>query len=235
MARRSEQDDAAEGQVPDVSLASDDDLLARIGCKEDLAGARAAWGEFYLRHVRFLHGICYRAYRNSLGHEGVKDLVADTFRRVFQSGASAFKPSGLDDPEAMRLRVRGWLVSIAKRLAQDRFRGRKGTTEVGLAHDAWQNVAGKTCEPVSESVREVCRLMEKVLTDREQDVIRTTFHWYDPEQPHRKLPDEDLDDLCRRWEMTPENARQVRSRALKKLEEALAQVMADSSRRQADA
>ena len=200
--------------------------MARV---EDPAGAREAWGTFYKRHSKFLHGICHRAYHYTLGHEGVQDLVVETFMRVFESGCHAFKPSGVDDPLANRLRVRAWLSQIAKRLIQDILRGRRDKPEARIEQEALQNVAETANEGASKTTIEVCQLMEKVLSEREQDVLRTTALWWDPGKTHQKLPEEVLADLGKRWGMTAENARQVRKRAMKKLEEALTQVMANSN------
>ncbi len=88
-----------------------------------------------------------------------------------------------------------------------------------------ENAAG----PVSESTTAVRRVMQSILTEREQDVLRTTFHWHDPTREHQKLPEAVLADLVQRWNTTPDNIRQIRSRALKKLKDALRSVVARPS------
>ena len=86
-----------------------------------------------------------------------------------------------------------------------------------------------TAEPVSETTAEVCRVMQAILTEREQDVLRTTFHWYDPAREHQKLPEAVLSELAERWNTTPENIRQIRSRALRRLKDALRSAVARPS------
>jgi len=221
--------DPAEGHSPDVPTASDDDLLALIGRGEHPQLACAAWAEFYLRHVGFLHGVCSRAYTRSLGREEVEDLVAETFRRVFSNGAATYKPAGLDDPESRLRRIQAWLTTIAERLACDMLRGRRRRPGMQLEQEEWQDVPENAVEPVSETTAEVCRVMQSILTEREQDVLRTTYHWYDPTREHQKLPEAVLSDLAQRWDTTPDNIRQIRSRALKRLKDALRSVVAPPS------
>ena len=82
---------------------------------------------------------------------------------------------------------------------------------------------------MSKATDEVCRVMQSILTDREEDVLRTTFHWYDPTREHQKLPEAVLAELARRWNTTPDNIRQIRSRALRRLKGALGSVAARPS------
>jgi RNA polymerase sigma factor (sigma-70 family) len=228
MARFDESGESDNGHMSDDLGPTDEDLLASMLRADDPAGAREAWGTFYNRHSKFLHGICHRAYHYTLGNEGVEELVVETFIRVFESGCHVFKPSGFSDSEANRLRVRAWLAQIAKRLLQDVLRGRRDKPEVGIEQEVLERIADMPCEGSSKMTLEVCRLMEAVLSEREQDVLRMTFLWCDPGKTHQKLPEDVLADLGKRWGMTAENVRQVRKRALKKIEEAYAQLMADS-------
>jgi DNA-directed RNA polymerase sigma subunit (sigma70/sigma32) len=63
--------------------------------------------------------------------------------------------------------------------------------------------------------------MDEALDERERDVLRVTFHWHDPERDHQKLPEEAVEELARRWNLKPDNIRQIRRRALQKLKAAL--------------
>ena len=53
MTGRGQQDCSAGGRPLDLATASDGDLLALMGRKENTDLARAAWGAFYSRHVTF--------------------------------------------------------------------------------------------------------------------------------------------------------------------------------------
>lgn len=219
--------DPSQERPPDVATASDDELLALMRYGENPERARAAWAEFYSRHVGFLHGVCVRAYATRLRDE-VQDLVAQTFRRVFTHGARTYRAADSGDAESRLRRLQGWLTTIAEGLARDMLRGPR-RPGIQIEQEEWQEVPEHSGEPVSETTAEVRRLMQSILTDREEDVLRTTFHWYDPTKEHQKLPEEVLAELARRWNTTPDNIRQIRSRALRKLKDALGSVAARPS------
>jgi hypothetical protein len=65
---------------------TDADLLAYMSMGgEDPVAARGAWSEFYRRHAEYLYAVCLRAYGPLLrGEAGVCDLVAETFKRVYE-------------------------------------------------------------------------------------------------------------------------------------------------------
>ena len=114
-------------QEPRAELAreTDGDLLVYMTlAPDDPPAARAAWEEFYRRHVNYLYAVCLRAYGRPLGGQpAVADLVADTFKRAYEN-AEKFDADGITDPERLRGRTRGWLGRIAQRLAQDALRRR---------------------------------------------------------------------------------------------------------------
>jgi RNA polymerase sigma factor (sigma-70 family) len=205
----------------DVASASDEDLLALMVGKENPPLARAAGAEFYSRHIAWLYAVCHRAYHRLLGREGVEDLVQETFRRVFSSGAATYKSAPLDETEARLRRIQGWMTTIARRLACDLLRGCRRHGEIQLEPDEWQDVPEPEQGPASEEAVRVGRVMQEVLNAREQDVLRTTYQWYDPARTHQKLPETVLADLARRWGTTSENIRQIRARALRKIKDAL--------------
>jgi RNA polymerase sigma factor (sigma-70 family) len=205
----------------DVSQAADDVLLSLIGAKENGERARTAWGTFYSRHIEFLHALCVRTYGKTLGHDGAENLVADTFLRVFTNGAETYRGLNSYDPDAQRLNVRGWLISIAHNIACDMLRGRRNAIGTQLQQEQWQHQCASLDQPVSKTTKRICELMGSILGEREEDVLRTTFHWHDAMKKHQKLPAPVLADLASRWKTTPENIRQIRSRALTKLKAAL--------------
>jgi RNA polymerase sigma factor (sigma-70 family) len=228
MTGRGQQDCSAGGRPLDLATASDGDLLALMGRKEDTDLAPAAWGAFYLRHRTFLYGVCFRAYGQRLGTHGVEDLVADTFRRAYTHGAPTYQSDVLESSEVQLRRVQGWLTTIAERLACDILAGCR-LERTHFEQEEWQDVPEKADEAVSEITADVWRVMQSTLTEREEDVLRTTFHWHDPTKEHQKLPEAVLSNLAKRWKTTPDNIRQIRSRALRKLKDALESVVARPS------
>jgi RNA polymerase sigma factor (sigma-70 family) len=210
---------------PDLSRETDANLLTMMTwCGRDDQAAREAWAEFYRRHAGYLYAVCLRAYRRLLGGEaGVEALVSDTFLAVFQRGAATFQACGSPDQETARRRVRAWLGQIARRLALLQLRQRRATTE-DLAEAVSCRIPARTAaaQPVDgQAAQRVCRAMQKVLSERERDVLATRMQFYDPERNQQRMEPEVLRDLARRWQTTPENVRQVYHRALAKLRQAL--------------
>lgn len=205
MTGRGQQDCSAGGRPLDLATASDGDLLALMGRKDNTDLARAAWGAFYLRHCKFLYGVCFRAYGQRLGTHGVEDLVADTFRRAYTHGAPTYQSDVLESSEVQLRRVQGWLTTIAERLACDILAGCR-LERTHFEQEEWQDVPEKADEAVSEITADVCRVMQSTLTEREEDVLRTTFHWHDPTKEHQKLPEAVLSNLAKRWKTTPETS-----------------------------
>ena len=202
---------------------TDADLLVYMSMAGDEpAAARAAWEVLYVRHVDYLYGVCLRAYGPLLGGDaGVRDLVADTFKRAYEH-AGQFDAAGITDEERHRLRVRAWLGRIAQRLLQTALRGRKKLPVRLLDQEHWGSVAGPARAAASDPERiERVRSAIRLLSEREQAVIRVTFQWYDPGQEHQRLPNDVAAELADYLQTTPENLRQMRRRALKKIEASL--------------
>jgi RNA polymerase sigma factor (sigma-70 family) len=208
------------GAPAHVQDESDTDLLLLMSMRrEDPAAARGAWEEFYLRHGRYLKAVCLRAFGSLLRGE-VDDLVAETFRRAYKHSES-FQDGGVTDPDRLRRRTRAWLGRIAQRLMQDQLRGRSLLPTALLDQDHWQNISGRKV-PASET-KDVARVREALarLSHREQMVLRTTMQWYQPDKQNQRMPAEAIEELAGTLETTPENLRQIRSRALRKLKEIL--------------
>lgn len=212
--------DPAQVATAEMAGESDADLLLYMSmAADDAETARAAWEAFYLRHARYLYVVCRRAYAPLLGGEpGVCDLVADAFRRAYEK-ADRFDPAGVVDPDATRRRTRAWLGRIAQRLAMDALRGRGRPPTKLLDAEHWREISDdRSPATVNEERLEMVRQAILSLSEREQMVIRTTFQWYEPGREHQRLPNDVAEDLARTLRTTPENLRQIRRRAMKKVE-----------------
>ena len=198
---------------------TDGDLLVFMAMEADSLGcARAAWEVFYSRHVEYLYRVCLRAYGDLLGGEaGVGDLVAEVFRLAYEN-ARKFDPAGITDGDRLRLRVRAWLGWVARRIVQDTLRSRGRMPTQGLELGTWQQVAYVEKPTSKPSARqELVRRAIESLGEREQLVIRTTLQWYRPEKQHQRLPNDIASELANTLVTTPENLRQIRRRAMRKI------------------
>jgi DNA-directed RNA polymerase sigma subunit (sigma70/sigma32) len=65
-------------------------------------------------------------------------------------------------------------------------------------------------------IKAVQRALDQ-LSEKEQVVIRLSFQWYRPGLDHQRMPNDVVKDLAGSLQTTPENLRQIRRRALRKI------------------
>jgi RNA polymerase sigma factor (sigma-70 family) len=212
----------AQGADRQLADETDADLLVYMSmAADDPAAAREAWSVFYRRHVEYLYAVCLRAYGPLVGGAaGVGDVVADAFRRAYEH-AGTFSVGEVDDDERLRLRVRGWLGRIAQRLVQSMLRSRGKCPSRFLPPEQWSNVAQRPAAAADGERVQAVRDALETLNEKEQIVLRTTFQWYQIGREHQRLPNDVVADLAETLQTTPENLRQIRWRAMKKVESIL--------------
>jgi RNA polymerase sigma factor (sigma-70 family) len=213
------------GGAIDLSSDSDYDLLEIMTWKDsDPEPAREAWAEFYRRHVKYLYSACFRYTKGLGGGQEAEDLTTETFRLVYERGAKTFRRPESDDPEYARRRIRAWVGRIAQNLSRSSYRGRH-IQEVQLDDIAWdslsEDLSSAETAPSQTSIR-MRELIESELTERELFILRVTSLYYDEREPNRHLPSHVLDDIAQQFGITRENIRQIKSRAMKKIERAMA-------------
>jgi len=105
---------------------SNSDLLGYMAMAgADPEGARAAFSEFYGRHVDWVHRMVKRLPPNrSISGQDVVDIVQDTFLDAYK-GAGTFKPmaSASTDCDTERRQARAWLGGIAKNVILQHLAG----------------------------------------------------------------------------------------------------------------
>lgn len=207
-------------QGHDVRGDSDEDLLVYIGWKaEHPELANAACDEFYRRHLKYVYAVIDRAYGSELGKDGVVDMVADTFLRIYER-ASTYQPCGETSPDRQRRNALAWVSTIALNLCKDHFRN--PDTRIVLV-DEWS----ETTEPEARSdeyaeptwdgeLKCIHAAMEK-LSEREQAILRVTMDYWKPGTEHQRLPNDVAESLARTFDITSDNLRKIRERALRKL------------------
>jgi RNA polymerase sigma factor (sigma-70 family) len=201
---------------------SDAELLQRVAEDDSDVEVRAAQAAFYERHVRYLYGVLFKRCASILTGRGygVEDLVQDTFQRAF-AGAHTFKIEGPEELERTTARTRAWLGRIAQHILADQLAGdRSIAASDSLDSVAYEPPAASTPNPAVERMRAAL----EGLSEREQDVLRVTALYQKPGEAHQRLPNAVCSELARRWGMSSENVRAVRSRALKKLKAELESV-----------
>ena len=213
---------------PDITGAPDEDLLvwmARQDEAESAAKAQAAFAAFYERHKRFIYKACRRRFSDFIDEATTEDLVDDTFIRVYERAAQ-FRPGESSDPDQRRGRVRAWLITIAANLLRSSFRANTGAREVHLTDKEWAQLDENTCgglstepEPLERSL--VREAFEHALNAKQKLVVEATLDNFKVDQGRKqqRLSNEDSKTLAEKLGTTPEDVRQTRKRAYKKIRE----------------
>lgn len=224
-------------QPIDFSGDTEDTLLGYMAMqRDDPEIARAAWHELYTRHHRYLLAVIGRTHlRNLGGDDEVADLAIEAFQDLFEWAGRQPDPDEViarftkPTPDRTRKAVLGYLTTIAKRLLIDRFRGEgTGPQSSQLDEEAWEREWQKRSEnPVPRPSPEVLALHARaleILTEREAEVLRLSLPWYDPDKGEDGefcFPPGEAERVAASIGTTPENFRQLRSRALRRVRAAL--------------
>lgn len=214
---------------PLIKDETDEDLLVYIGLDGD--EGRAAWGEFYERHVGYVFRILARAWGRVLDRASLEDAAHETFLRAHRYSATydaskARNPGSADTGAESRRRVRAWLGGIANNVVKGQLSKQRAvdTEDPDELPDHAADYQGET-DPSPELVAVSQALSE--LAPREQDVLRTTMLYYKPGAPHQRLPDDASHDLASAWQTTSTNIRAIRARALAKVKARAEQLLAE--------
>ncbi len=206
------------GLVVDYRAKTDKELLEITAARD--VRAEKAFAEFYQRHSRYMYFVCKRDYANTLGEDGAEDLVQDTFVRAYEK-AHTFSDDGITELDKLTLRTHGWLRRIAANLFQDMLRREVSVPTEPLAPEHEENIVDAQQddgeqEPEDSAQMKLIKQALAQLSEREQDIMRTVYQWYEKD---KKLPSHVIDDLTEKHKTTPENIRKILSRARKKIEE----------------
>ena len=140
--------------------AAADDLFARI-----VAGDREAFGAFYDLHAPVLFGFCVRILKDARDAE---DVLQETFVQAWRD-ARRF--------DASRASVRGWLFTIARSRALDRWRSRRSFEKRVLASDRpdLERIAGAADGGAPHDVRDFVERALVRLNPNEEAVLRLAY------------------------------------------------------------
>lgn len=209
-----------------LATTSEADLLAIMSARsQDQVQARAAWGELFERHRRYLYAVVSRSYGTFLGEDGTVDLVSDTFLRAFEWAGRQPSPDDVrsrfvdEDPDSSRRRVLGWLGAIARQLFKDKFReAAEARDEMSEFLDSWRNNEENPAEaPDAVLARELNRALDD-LSAAEADALRASLPWYDVETRTFAVPRGEAARLAAALNASPDALRQRRHRALERIE-----------------
>jgi len=208
-------------ELPSAEI-SDFELVRRMADQtRDFAAAREAWGYLYIRHHRFLMRLSMANHGYLLGREGVKDLMQEAFMKAFDRAAT-FNHTEICDGPSQEKKLRAWLLRIVANLVNDRYRGQPEASFTDELDESSLVADPPEAEDAEspDSVRfDLLKSGFRSLSDVEQTVLRGTMFWWRADQPHQRMPHAALSQLCEQTGKSAANIRQIRLRAVKKLQE----------------
>jgi RNA polymerase sigma factor (sigma-70 family) len=205
-----------------IKSRGDLDLLCLMATGDTLAFD--AWEEFFERHKDYLYGVCKRAFTTVVGEHRIEDIVQDAMVKAFQKAGTMHNERNLDADNQRRL-VRGWLGALCENIVRDYFRGQPEVDFVdGDVLDAHESGESSQAEKLVDENRSQpatrLKLMEdalQTLTEREQEVLRTTGMWYKHGQKAQRLPHHIMSELATSLKTNPVNVRKIRERGIAKM------------------
>lgn len=219
-----------EAKLQPVSNFGDEedyDLIGYMALRvDDEVGAGLAWEEFYRRHFPYLFGIFSREF--SKVFVDLEDLATETLIRAFDK-ADSFEPI----PEATRniqsKHVRAWLGRIMTNLLNSKLGKYKGLSieypdkQNEFGEDGWARIRKEEKEqrygawvqrsPEWTTTKLLFQEALQTLSERERHILLVTSDYDRPDRVHQKLPLPVSSWLAKIYHTTPENIRQIRSRA----------------------
>ena len=185
--------------------------------------ARAAFGEFYQRHAEYLFGVCSKKYPNL-----AEDIVSEAFLRAYQKAAKFDVKRLSGDAQTDRRKVRAWLGRVAQRVASNIFAAREEDPVTNSCTTSLPDDWGPDCEaddePGNDERIAQVQAVVNALPEREREIAWVMAHSWRPGEKANRWSREDLAAIAERFNETPENIRQIKSRLLKTLRKLLAPV-----------
>lgn len=221
--------------------ATDGELFERMAKHDD--EAKEAWAEFYQRYFKDFRRLVCRI--RGLTLTGVDDLVQETMFQAYKA-AHTYKAVDATDAGALRLRTLAWLGRIARNIYNSAWRSKKDVTVNDFAkQDGDGNLLpsekdrvfrlGKISREIREAEEKVAGYEEKTgrvsskkqllhnaleaLTERERDILLAYYEHYERGQMQQRMPQQVIDEICKRYGINSTYLRKLRERADKKIRE----------------
>jgi|ERR1044071_2692681 RNA polymerase sigma factor (sigma-70 family) len=223
---------------PIITNATDGQLFAWMSQRGSLA--KPAWAELYRRYMKDLHNLMFRV--EGLPPADFSDLLQETMKRAYHCAHTFLARDDLD-AEASRRRILRWLLQIAKRLFFSKLKRQKDVLICHSIASVADKDSDKSARPIlevprSELSREIKIAEDKVtagdeaaendkcssdaalllralaaLPPREKEILLTYYHHYDSSRKKQQFPDDEMNRLKNKYEISAGNIRQIRVRA----------------------
>ena len=197
-----------DDKVSHIGSLSDEELLSLVAQKDwDYEKAKAAFDVFYKRYSTLFWTLC----RNVCPNLHIADEI------FFQTMTAIFEYPTYDSSKG---KITTWMSQIAKRKAYDLWKNRN-TNELYIEEIGPTNAYEEEDVDVPLcSERQILDQALNSLSEAEKDILMTYFRYQDG---RKHLPKDVLQDLCNYHHKTADNIRQIKKRALSKVEEYIRQ------------
>jgi len=193
------------------------DLLAAVDLYRESDGAEVnrALREILVRHKNYIVGTI-RSVLKGKTFPDPDDILSAVVRRIYKL-AGEFEPTASDN-EGIKRQFRVWVGRITSYVVKEEFRQSKDTITKELIDALGRQDPGKaTVHPLAKQLR---RTMDRVLTEREIEVLWAWVQCQPVDGGQGRMRNEDIAGLCAKLNTTPENIRQICARAKTKLKNA---------------
>lgn len=206
----------------DLNQEDDETLILYISDREENERiADEAFKEFYQRYSHTLWEICSKICSRLVEGKGAEDLMSQVFRKVYYNAAS-FNSGGCTTETAIRKRIKGWLFKIAQNQFRDWIKTDKKKKVDSYSPEEFKNylddLGGNQEEIIKRSEESI--VFEEVwdtMSEREQDVLRLSYLYYDVAEDNHRMPSDKVEELAEFHNVTKVYIRKIRQRALEKL------------------
>ncbi|HKQ79612.1 MAG TPA: sigma-70 family RNA polymerase sigma factor [Blastocatellia bacterium] len=207
-------------EAPVISETSNERLLSLMAKRnDDLALADQAFTEFYNRHRDYVFRVACKAAIGLLDDDEKSDLAQETFIRAYEK-SHTFKGKIFDDATQERKWARAWLGKIANNLLIDKLRKKKGALLLSYDDEKvrreaeWKRVDASL--PKSSGHGFVQEALE-LLAEKERQILRLAALNYSPGDKELRIPESDLDELAKTYNVSKDSIRQTKKRAKEKV------------------
>jgi len=203
-----------------ISETSNERLLSLMAKRnDDSALADQAFTEFYNRHRDYVFHVACKAASGLLDDDEKSDLAQETFIRAYEK-SHTFKGRIFDDATQERKWARAWLGKIANNLLIDNLRKKKGALLLSYDDEKvrreaeWKRIDASLPKSSGHSlVQEALDL----LAEKERQILRLAALNYSPGDKELRIPESDLDELAKTYNVSKDSIRQTKKRAKEKV------------------
>jgi RNA polymerase sigma factor (sigma-70 family) len=221
-----------------ITKTTDGELFALM-VKQGDAGEEA-WAEFYIRYVGDLYKRVCRL--RGIPQASVAGLVQETMLKAYDE-AKSYKSIDASNARVASYTL-AWLSSIARNEYRDMLRKQRGVLVGSLPQqdseddsqlstkgrrisrgelhheikDAEDVIYGSSNEEPISLHRRLLREALGTLTEREQSIVVVTFDYHERGQKQQRLSNAAVKELREMYNISSANVRQIRRRAIEKIE-----------------